>query len=249
MASRWTWWSWARTDGCCGSSSRRCSTASTRCPGSRWCTTTCRATPTAPPPGATALAPAVAPGGARAAQRDGHNGHGGVSNDESALALDRVGGLRPTNCSTCGGCRPPSGSAPPSPTPTRRSSPAGYRLLHRLPSFPDALVDRIVEHFAGLQRILRTSVAELEEVEGVGEARARSVKEGLARLAEAEHPRPLQLRPARGRARRSGAAGCSGRMERLSLAHERAGRREPSRERYVFESVTRSSTPITGQRS
>ena len=63
--------------------------------------------------------------------------------------------------------------------------PRGYRLLHRLPRFPEALVDRIVEHFAGLQRIMRTSVGDLEEVEGVGEARARSVKEGLARLAEA----------------------------------------------------------------
>ena len=46
-------------------------------------------------------------------------------------------------------------------------------------------MDRIVEHFAGLQRIMRTSVGDLEEVEGVGEARARSLKEGLARLAEA----------------------------------------------------------------
>jgi diadenylate cyclase len=63
--------------------------------------------------------------------------------------------------------------------------PRGYRLLHRLPRFPDVLVDRIVEHFAGLQRIMRASVGDLEEVGGVGEARARSVKDGLARLAEA----------------------------------------------------------------
>ena len=63
--------------------------------------------------------------------------------------------------------------------------PRGYRLLYRLPRFPDALVDRIVEHFAGLQKIMRASVGDLEEVGGVGEARARSVKDGLARLAEA----------------------------------------------------------------
>jgi diadenylate cyclase len=63
--------------------------------------------------------------------------------------------------------------------------PRGYRLLHRLPRFPDAVIDGIVEHFAGLQRIMRASVGELEEVGGVGEARARSVKDGLARLAEA----------------------------------------------------------------
>jgi diadenylate cyclase len=63
--------------------------------------------------------------------------------------------------------------------------PRGYRLLFRLPRFPDSLVDRIVEHFAGLQKIMRASVGDLEEVGGVGEARARSVKEGLTRLAEA----------------------------------------------------------------
>ncbi|MGA2522393.1 MAG: DNA integrity scanning diadenylate cyclase DisA [Acidimicrobiales bacterium] len=62
--------------------------------------------------------------------------------------------------------------------------PRGYRLLHRLPRFPEVLADRIVEHFAGLQRIMRASVGELEEVGGVGEARARSVKDGLSHLAE-----------------------------------------------------------------
>jgi diadenylate cyclase len=63
--------------------------------------------------------------------------------------------------------------------------PRGYRLLYRLPRFPDALADRIVEHFSSLPLIMRASVSELEEVGGVGETRARSVKEGLARLAEA----------------------------------------------------------------
>ncbi|MHB8682261.1 MAG: DNA integrity scanning diadenylate cyclase DisA [Acidimicrobiales bacterium] len=62
--------------------------------------------------------------------------------------------------------------------------PRGYRLLSRLPRFPDVLVDRIVGHFAGLQKIMRASVGDLEEVDGVGDARARSVKDGLARLAE-----------------------------------------------------------------
>jgi len=63
--------------------------------------------------------------------------------------------------------------------------PRGYRLLHRLPRFPDAIIDGIVEHFSGLQRIMRATVRDLEEVAGVGEARARSLKDGLARLAEA----------------------------------------------------------------
>ncbi len=63
--------------------------------------------------------------------------------------------------------------------------PRGYRLLHRLPRFPEAVIDGIVEHFAGLQKIMRATVGDLEEVAGVGENRAKSVKNGLARLAEA----------------------------------------------------------------
>jgi len=63
--------------------------------------------------------------------------------------------------------------------------PRGYRLLNRLPRFPETLVERIVEHFSGLQKIMRASVGDLEAVEGVGEARARSLKDGLARQAEA----------------------------------------------------------------
>ncbi len=77
------------------------------------------------------------------------------------------------------------GLAPAATEPDRPLEPRGYRLLHRLPRFPDVLVDRIVDHFAGLQNIMGSSVRDLEQVEGVGEARARSVKDGLARLAEA----------------------------------------------------------------
>jgi diadenylate cyclase len=62
--------------------------------------------------------------------------------------------------------------------------PRGYRLMHKLPRFPPTLIERLVGHFSTLQRIMRASVADLEQVEGVGEARAKSVKEGLARLAE-----------------------------------------------------------------
>jgi diadenylate cyclase len=63
--------------------------------------------------------------------------------------------------------------------------PRGYRLLYRLPRFSDAIIERIVDRFVNLQQIMRASLAELEQVEGVGQARAHSVKDGLARLAEA----------------------------------------------------------------
>ena len=63
--------------------------------------------------------------------------------------------------------------------------PRGYRLLHHLPRLSDVIIERVVDRFENLQHIMRASIAELEKVEGVGQARATSVKEGLARLAEA----------------------------------------------------------------
>jgi diadenylate cyclase len=118
-----------------------------------------------------------------AARRDARDGTHGVSNGESddaiatltALSTDDLLDVRRVSAVLGLGQSDPDAPV----------EPRGYRLLHRLPRFPDVLVDRIVEHFAGLQRIMRTSVGDLEEVEGVGEARARSLKEGLARLAEA----------------------------------------------------------------
>jgi diadenylate cyclase len=63
--------------------------------------------------------------------------------------------------------------------------PRGYRLLHHLPRFSDAIIERIVDRFVNLQQIMRASITELEQVDGVGQTRAHSVKDGLARLAEA----------------------------------------------------------------
>ena len=63
-------------------------------------------------------------------------------------------------------------------------SPRGYRLLAKVPRIPATVVDRLVEHFGGLQKLLAASIDDLQIVEGVGESRARSVREGLSRLAE-----------------------------------------------------------------
>jgi diadenylate cyclase len=63
-------------------------------------------------------------------------------------------------------------------------SPRGYRLLARVPRLPPTVVERLVEHFGGLQKLLAATIEDLQNVEGVGELRARSVREGLSRLAE-----------------------------------------------------------------
>ncbi len=63
-------------------------------------------------------------------------------------------------------------------------SPRGYRLLARVPRLPSLVVDRLVDHFGGLQKLLAAGIDDLQVVEGVGESRARTVREGLSRLAE-----------------------------------------------------------------
>ena len=45
-------------------------------------------------------------------------------------------------------------------------------------------MQRLIEHFGSLQKLLAASIDDLQSVEGVGEARARSVRDALSRLAE-----------------------------------------------------------------
>jgi diadenylate cyclase len=63
-------------------------------------------------------------------------------------------------------------------------SPRGYRLLTKVPRLPGTIVDRLVDHFGTLQKLLAADFDDLMAVEGVGESRARAVREGLSRLAE-----------------------------------------------------------------
>ena len=62
--------------------------------------------------------------------------------------------------------------------------PRGFRLLHKIPRLPELVSDHVVNRFSNLQKIMRAGLGDLTEVEGVGEARARAIKEGLSRLAE-----------------------------------------------------------------
>ncbi len=63
-------------------------------------------------------------------------------------------------------------------------SPRGYRLLSKVPRLPESVVEGIVGHFGSLQKIMRASIIDLDDVKEVGETRARAIKEGLSRLAE-----------------------------------------------------------------
>ena len=62
--------------------------------------------------------------------------------------------------------------------------PRGFRLLHKIPRLPEPIIERIVTRFESLQKIMRATIDDLDDVSGVGETRARAIKEGLSRLAE-----------------------------------------------------------------
>jgi len=47
---------------------------------------------------------------------------------------------------------------------------------------PLSVIGNVVEGFGSLKAIRNATVEELDEIEGIGEVRARAVREGLARL-------------------------------------------------------------------
>lgn len=61
----------------------------------------------------------------------------------------------------------------------------GYRLLARIPRLPEAITERVVEHFGSVSKLLAANIDDLQAVEGIGESRARAVREGLSRVADA----------------------------------------------------------------
>ena len=59
--------------------------------------------------------------------------------------------------------------------------PRGYRQLERVPRLPRRVAERLILEFGSLQGLLAASEEELDEVEGVGQARARAIHRGLER--------------------------------------------------------------------
>ncbi len=63
-------------------------------------------------------------------------------------------------------------------------SPRGYRMLSKIPRIPATVIENLVKHFKELKAVLEASHEELDNVEGIGEARAKAIKNGLRRLRE-----------------------------------------------------------------
>lgn len=62
--------------------------------------------------------------------------------------------------------------------------PRGYRMLNKIPRLPPIIIENLVDQFKELPHIVGASVEELDEVEGIGEVRARKIKEGLKLIKE-----------------------------------------------------------------
>jgi len=63
-------------------------------------------------------------------------------------------------------------------------SPRGLRILSKIPRLPVVTARAVVEQWGSLQGVLGATIEELEAVEGVGAQRARTLRDGLSRLAE-----------------------------------------------------------------
>ncbi len=62
--------------------------------------------------------------------------------------------------------------------------PRGYRILNKIHRLPIHVIENLASHFENFQKILKASIEELDEVEGIGEIRARYIRDGLRRIQE-----------------------------------------------------------------
>jgi diadenylate cyclase len=63
-------------------------------------------------------------------------------------------------------------------------SPRGLRILSRIPRVPEGVVKKVVTQLGDLESIIRATQRDLEAINGVGNVRAREIREGLRRLQE-----------------------------------------------------------------
>lgn len=58
----------------------------------------------------------------------------------------------------------------------------GYRVLNKIHRLPSNIIENLVNYFDNFQDILKASIEELDEVEGIGEIRATYIKNGLIKI-------------------------------------------------------------------
>jgi len=63
-------------------------------------------------------------------------------------------------------------------------SPRGYRVLDKIPKMPASVIEKIIDSFGTLQMVCNATVAQLDDVDGIGERRAKIINQSLKRLQE-----------------------------------------------------------------
>lgn len=60
----------------------------------------------------------------------------------------------------------------------------GYRILNKIPRLPANIITNMIKSFKSFQYILAADIEKLDAVEGIGEIRARTIKQSLKRMQE-----------------------------------------------------------------
>lgn len=60
----------------------------------------------------------------------------------------------------------------------------GYRILRKLPRLPFPIIDNLVQAFNNFPRIMKAGIEELDNVDGIGEVRAKAIRDGLQHFRE-----------------------------------------------------------------
>lgn len=60
----------------------------------------------------------------------------------------------------------------------------GFRQLTKIPKMPIGVIENMNKAFGDFQHIIRASIEELDDVEGIGEIRAKNIKQGIKRMHE-----------------------------------------------------------------
>ena len=60
----------------------------------------------------------------------------------------------------------------------------GYRILNKIPRMPTNIVENLILSFKSFQHVLAADIESLDEVDGIGEVRARTIKQSLRRMQE-----------------------------------------------------------------
>ena len=63
-------------------------------------------------------------------------------------------------------------------------APRGYRILNKVPRLPAPIVRNMIQKFDNFQGIINASVETLDDIEGIGEVRAKAILDGVKRIHE-----------------------------------------------------------------